>query len=548
VLKGEDKERRHRRLDRTEETYTVETETIEQTERDSQTADRFELKKETEKTIQSDMSIDAGVTVSASYGPVELGAYANFAYSQSSTDTTRTSSNFARDVVDRSVTKIQKRARQERISKTLMEIEEINVHGLTNAGGQGHITGVYRWVDKHYEAQIYNYGKRMMFEFVVPEPAAYYYYSQDNDPANVTDLDKPAELGLLRHTDITDWNFGTYIRAYNVQGVAPPPPAWKVMTMALDQNGMTDDQAISKSTRELVVPDGYVARNWGYIWRGWVGSDSYFQLLVGLNPNDGPYTLDNEDSVVPIGVVGNDLRAFAATVEVFCERTQRAYEAWQIATFEKIVAAFEAATAAYEDKLKAAEARRGVVIEGRNPGLNLIILRNELKKHCLSLLTGEDYWSFDAVSGSPPVMDLLEAVDEGTFIQFFEQAFEWEQMTYLFYPYFWSRPTTWSKRINFNDPDPHFNQFLQAGSARVVIPVHPAYNDAILHYVETGAIWNGGSPPHIDDPMFISIVEELKAATDDLGGATAEGDPWTVVVPTALVHLQADATLPDYTI
>ncbi len=548
VLQGESKERKHRRLDRSEETFTVEIEQIDETERDTQTTDRFELKKETEKTIQTDMSIDAGVTVSASYGPVELGAYANFAYSQSSTDTTRTSSNFTRDVVDRSLTKIKKRAREERITKTLKEIEETNTHGLDNVGGTSHISGIYRWVDKEYEAQVYNYGKRMMFEFVIPEPASYYYYSQDNDPAKTIDVKKPPDLGLLRHTDITDWNFGSYIRAYNVQGVTPPPPRWKVVTMAFDQNGMTDNQAISKSTKEMVVPDGYLARSWGYRWHAWMGSDDYFRILVGLEVNGGSSTLDNEDSVVPISIVGHDLRAYAANVEVFCERTARTYEAWQISTLEKIVSAYETAVAIYEDKLKAAEAARGIVIAGRNPGLNRIIVRNELKKQALSLFTGIDYATFDAVSGTPPVMDLNEAFEEGKFIQFFEQAFEWEQMTFLFYPYFWARPTTWNKRVNFNDVDPHFNNFLQAGSARVVVPVHPAYNDAILHYVETGAIWNGGEPPHIDDPLFISIVEELKAATDDLAGAVPEGEPWKVVVPTTLTYLQADSVLPDFTV
>lgn len=549
VLDGEKKERNHRRLDRTEQTFTIETETIEETERDNQTTDRFELKKESEKTIQQDMSVDAGVTVSASYGPVELGAYGSFAYSQSSTETTKNSQNFARDVVDRSLTKIQKRAREERVTKTIKEIEESNLHGIDNSpAGNGHVTGVYRWVDKHYEAQVYNYGRRMMFEFVVPEPAAYYYFSQENDPANKVDVRKPVDLGLLSHKDVQPWNFGTYVRAYNVQGITPPPPQWKVVTTAFDANGMTDNQTGSKSSKELIVPDGYVARSWGHTWRGWVGDRGYFRLLVGLENNDGStFDLDGEDAVVPISIVTHDVRAYAANVEVLCERTSRAFEVWQIQTFEKIVAAYEAARTAYEDKLKAAEVARGVVIEGRNPGINVQIIRNELKKQSLTLFTGEDYSSFNSVSGTPPVIDLNEAADEAKVIQFFEQAFEWEQMTYLFYPYFWSRPTMWNKRLGFNDPDPQFNQFLQAGAARVVVPVHPAYNDAILHYVETGALWNGGTPPHIDDPLFVSIVEELKAQTDDLENADAEGEPWRVVVPTTLVHLQADSTLPDFT-
>lgn len=549
VLDGEKKERTHRRLDRTEETFTIETEVVEETEKDNQTTDRFEVKKETEKTIQTDLSVDAGVTVSASYGPVELGAYANFAYSQSQTETTRNAQNFARDVVDRTVTKIQKRAREERVSKTLKEIEETNLHGIDNSpAGNGHVTGIYRWVDKEYEHQVYNYGKRLMFEFVLPEPAAYYFYAQENDPGNKIQVEKPRELGLLTHKDVQPWNFGDYVRAYNVQGVTPPPPEWKVLSVALNKDSMELDNTSSQAVKEAVVPDGYLAKSYGYAWNVWRWDGWHFEVIVGTDAISSSGTsLANEDGVVPVSVITARIAAYIVNVEIFCQRTQRAFENWQIQTFEKIVNAYNAALAIYEDKLKAAEVARGVVIEGRNPGINEEIMRNELKKQSITLFTGDDYSQFNAVSGAPPVVDLEEAVEEGRFIQFFEQAFEWEQLTYLFYPYFWSRTSTWNKRMAFNDKDPRFNQFLQAGAARVVVPVHPAYNDAVLHYVETGAIWNGGTPPHLDDPLFISIVEELKDATDDLHGAVPEGEPWPVKVPTSLVYLQQDAELPDFT-
>jgi hypothetical protein len=80
-----------------------------------------------------------------------------------------------------------------------------------------------------------------------------------------------------------------------------------------------------------------------------------------------------------------------------------------------------------------------------------------------------------------------------------------------------------------------------------VLPVHPAYNDAIMYFLEkNGAIWNGGEPPSLKDPMFRSIAEELRDQTDDLSNAVAEGAPWEVVLPTTLVWLQPDATLPSF--
>lgn len=543
VLKGESKERKHRRFDRTEETITIALETTEETERDTQTTDRFELKKEAEKTIQTDMSIDAGITVSASYGPVELGAYANFAYSQSTTDTTKTSSNFARDVVDRSVSRIQKKTREERITKTIQEVEEINTHGLNNVGGPGHITGVYRWVDKHYKSQVYNYGKRMMFEFILPEPAAFFIYSQNNNPAKAINVEKPNALGNITHKDITEWNYQNYIRDYNVQGITPPPPFSHILSIPFDQSGMQEKQSISKSSRDLVVSDGYVAKSWWGKWSFNHWDPSNFDLIVGAAGDN----LSDEDMVVPIAIEAYNVAAYAVVIEVYCERTARHYEDWQIKTFEKIMAAYQSAMAQYEDKLRAAEARQGVIITGQNPAINREIERTEMKKHCITMLTGERFQNFNAMSGSPPEIDLLDAADEGRFIQFFEQAFEWEQMTYLFYPYFWGRKSNWVTISTTFDNDPMLTRFLQAGAARVVLPVHPAYNDAILYYLQTGDLWNGGDPPVINDPLYIALYEELKDQQDDLGNAVAEGDPWKVVLPTTLVWLQPGPELPDFT-
>jgi len=79
------------------------------------------------------------------------------------------------------------------------------------------------------------------------------------------------------------------------------------------------------------------------------------------------------------------------------------------------------------------------------------------------------------------------------------------------------------------------------------MPVHPAYNDAVMYFLENnGAIWNGGSPPRLNDPMYISLADELRGQSDDLANAVAEGDPWQVVLPTTLVYLQKDSTLPTY--
>src|SRR5262245_1693451 len=106
VMRTESRKRSHRRLSRTEQEVVQETERTADSQRDLQTTERFEMQRETETTQQLDANAKAGVTVTASYGPVETTAYADFALQFSRTEATRTATNYARDVSERSVARI----------------------------------------------------------------------------------------------------------------------------------------------------------------------------------------------------------------------------------------------------------------------------------------------------------------------------------------------------------------------------------------------------------------------------------------------------------
>lgn len=566
VLRGESKERKYRVLDRTEQTTDITTETSEEESKDTQTTERFELKKESENTIQQQMSVQAGVTVSGSYGMVTFGAHGDFAYSNSSQDSNKTSSNFAREVVDKAVTRIQKSVRQQQITKQLHEVEELDTHGLNNTGQPDNLTGVYRWVDKYYQAQIFNYGKRMMFEFIVPEPAAFYGYAQTHQPKAVITPPPPLPPGLT-HKDITEYNYQGYIRDYQIQGCTPPPPQSKVVCATLSSDAKIDDGTpLSKSSKDLVVPDGYVCDSLAVSlsfehaaypqFRLSVGVDNYWYnyWTTGAGREKIDYaggTTGAFDGIIPISIDIYDVNSYFVNVVASCLRAADSYELWQIRTFEKIMAGYQALKATYDQQVAQQQTQQGVVIHGQNPGINRQIEKGELKKSCVKLLM--DTWLFGAfkamkqISDNPPDFDIHQAVTEGKTSQFFEQAFEWENITYLFYPYFWGRQSQWISKLNTYDEDPLFTQFLQAGAARVVVPVHPAYNDAVMYFLENnGAIWNGGSPPRLNDPMYISLADELRGQSDDLANAVSEGDPWQVILPTTLVYLQKDSTLPTY--
>ena len=69
------------------------------------------------------------------------------------------------------------------------------------------------------------------------------------------------------------------------------------------------------------------------------------------------------------------------------------------------------------------------------------------------------------------------------YVRFFEQAFEWEEITWVTYPYFWGRKCNWQKIYQLQHVDPIFLAFLQAGFARVVVPVRPVYEHAALRFI-----------------------------------------------------------------
>ena len=315
------------------------------------------------------------------------------------------------------------------------------------------------------------------------------------------------------------------------------------------------------------MPSGYVATlavcaaaAAGSLW----GGNNSFVIYIGDKLCGSGHSIVNanrEDKVVPVSILTSWV-ANIVNIEVLCEREPYHFEAWQIKTFNAIMTGYENKKASYEEQLAAAAIRQGVEIAGRNPLRNREIEREELKKACITVIGAEFFSSFNAMQpGFPPAppnvpavypdIDLNELAVEARRIQFFEQAFEWEQMTYLFYPYFWGSRNDWLDIRCLEDVDPLFTKFLQAGAARVLVPVRPPYNRMVLNYLSVDPPpddpWNGADAPIIGSPLFRSIAEELRAQTGGATGGTPVGDPWLVKVPTSLVILDPGADLPDFT-
>jgi hypothetical protein len=665
VLKGEIKTRVHRHLERNEETFTFSSEQESETTRDTQTTDRGELKREAEQVVKSDLNVGAGANVNVTYKggnyTVVAGVNGSFAYARSQADTAKLSQNFAHEVVDRAAQRIHSRVTQTRTTTQLFETEETNTHGFDNKGGQDHISGFFYWLNKAYRAQVYNYGKRMMFEFCVPEPAAFLvesrlraYEASLDVPQPPTPLDEatlPAAITSLKPTDINLHKFRELSRTYDLTAFTYPVQSRSAefVDTASGRN-LFSEHGIDSSTWQgrtyaCRLAGGKDYRITKLIVEGYV----YFYGRTGL-PTDDPNNpadintleisvdghryvrvVDNSkerwylgtnvqsdwpaanapalsDDAVTLNFGFWDIAQFDVSVRAELELVPGVLEVWQNRVYAAVRAiaqkkvddenvnrqqTYQARLSSYRNRL--AELRATAVadlLQGQSEQQNHEIILRELKRHCLAMLARE----FDAetaddlltdwdvlgirgvaslthrfhVSEEPnadaptsasagfeaetsnvdfPLPSVDAAREKGRYVQFLEQAFEWQQLAYICYPYFWAPTPRWIELMNRSDrSDPFYSEFLQAGYARVMVAVTPAYDDAVLHFLATREPWQGGPAPVIGDPLYLPIYEELRRAQDDLQDATAEGDPWDFALPTSLVYLQNKATpLPPLT-
>jgi hypothetical protein len=552
VLKSERRERRFRTSATTEESLMVEKEHKEESERDLATAERFELQRESQSVINDSASFDAGLTINASYGPsVDATATTNYASTNSTQQSDSASSSFARETTSRATSRIQERTLERRFTRTVRTVEESNRHSFDNSKGTENISGIYRFVDKIYTAQVVNYGKRLMLEFIVPEPAAFWRHAIASQPLENVPYVRPDPPGYcledghtfveLQAQDLRAENYMHWASKYGAEDVQPPPATMITVSAAKKspESMQTAGQGgpnIGSEVFDVDIPDGYLPYSAFVNAYGDTETGDH-KLMIQIQEQQFQYTEPWDDQLrfhlrleptkkVPVSVNALRFYNFEVLVTVACLVSLAVYEKWQLDTYFAIMNAYEAARTRYENAIAAEKIRDSYQPSfGRNPIANRLIEQTELKRAAISLMTGQRFDVFDAVTPNVaphgfPELDFEEAEAESRYIQFFEQAFEWNNMTYLFYPYFWNRKAQWPTLVQIGDNDILFNRFLQAGAARVQVPVRPGFNTAVRNYLAGFGIWNveanlvsgdGGEP----DALQLSLVDELRGQLGD---------------------------------
>ncbi len=555
ALPGELFRRVTNRTESSELVLVEEIETAQSEERDVQTTQRAELASETQREASQQNVATQDQTSTTNYGRL----------------VENSKTNYARGVTDRAVNKVSQTVKRQRVQREQKVFSDKVHHELDNRGKPNVLHGVYQWIDKKYKAKVMNCGKRLLYDVVVPEPAAVLIEALKTaaQPENFQ-LYRPAEPDVS--PDELDWsNYAYYAETYGVTGSVTPPPDEYYTTHSKTNvqdvgarkikayGGEFDAQWFGHFT--VPVPEDYAAVS-GYVQRSvvdykkgetiaevcefFIGEDNH--VLMELGTINESFLMNDEVGEIPV-----TFRTFYPVLQlnyavgIICRRTDKALEQWQLKTHATIVAGYQRQREEYLERLgryQAAVRAQQAVASALSRGASAE--RDELKRMFIQLLLAEHPTTYvPTPTPAQAAIDPAYVKKWGSVVAFFERAFEWENMMYLYYPYIWGRPARWGELIVIQDVDPQFQAFLKAGAARVVVPARPGFEAALAHYHETGDVWLGEEMPDMFSDMYVSIIAEIKAR-NAVPGDEVLVQEWDVRLPTTLVMARTDGELPSF--
>jgi hypothetical protein len=249
---------------------------------------------------------------------------------------------------------------------------------------------------------------------------------------------------------------------------------------------------------------------------------------------------------IALHVVG--AHSAAISCEIRCERTPEAFAEWQQSVYNVLLDAWRDWNQQWRTQQLQKLGPQLVGIDATSPARNRETIQEELKRQAIMwLLDDAAFPGYDdlapASAGAWRRYVLSDAKAHAPTIQFLEQAFEWSNLTYMLYPYYWADEGRWDTLAEIQGADPEFVRFLRAGSARVIVPARPAFEQAALNWLMYQLPFHGGPMPGPDDPLYVSIATEIS----DLTRGPTDGDPgdcWEARLATALLYLDASADLP----
>jgi hypothetical protein len=548
VMRGESVETTRRQLSRTSVSTSERTTADASSENDWSGTSSHRHDKST-RSLSLDLAIDNTTT----YGPpadltatetVKIGPNADKSPQQEAVEK---AAGHARAVTTRSVARLARRVESERASTTLDEREDTVVARLDGSGNERNVRGIYRWVDKIYEAYVVNYGHRLMLEFTLAQPAAGFVHDQQLLCGR--SLLRPQPPGLSSYTDIsrtpdTKHYYAALIAAYDAFDAALPPAGSKTLSISARVS-------TAGSIQEVAIPDGYeaaeatVSANWPGQGQG--QAPDLFGL-VGTHPfalsakdraqggggHQAVLKLSGETGTLPFSIAlaprpsaldatgAQPLPpACVASVDIKLTPTLAAIREWQFGFYRAIQQAYQSRLREWLEAVGAGQGGAGI-----NPLAGRQAVQQTLGRRMRQVLWQH---AVDTAGASPQ--------DRARYEQFFNQAFEWKEMCY-------SLGEGWGAG-ELAAADSPLSAFIEADTVRVLLPVQPSGEQCIPYFMKSGMLWDG-------DRRLVPAMAEAVDLVGDLKQCHGRHhEPvrsrcWQFRVPTTMTVIQQSEELPTF--
>lgn len=576
-LKGERKEHSLRYLKVDEEETVVENESETNRSSETSTQQRSQMSATTQETANSSLGFDARVKTDGQYGPTKVSTDVGFQYNSSLSETRQAASEFSTEVVTRSVEEVRERELRRVTRRTRVELEEKRAHSVDNVDAPAHTIGIYRWVDSVWKATTYDLGPRLVLEFLIPQPGrAMLPAPVPALPAGLPPAPQPLPADLF---DTLDGKHAAALAAtYGAEGIKAPPVANQVIGMPFGSTEFKDnppDRIGAVVVKEVKVPEGYVGETVIVIASAMdrMGVDVASNLVIDVagrrhttfldiaggasNPflvNGGPGVVGRPNTdfrtlgvsvasnygpgaTIPVAVQCEDTRGVTGFIEVHCRASDAAITQWKLDTIQTLSSAYRARLSEWES-LRLAKTFEAAAAPP-DPDLDALC-----RHACIASLLGT--WPNAAnlhdTEGWPKPAAL--SGDQAELMAFMEQAFEWNNLQYVLYPYYWAEQTQWKPLNALDHADPRVREFLRCGAARIVVPVPLALTEAVLFFLATRLPWFGGGAPIPGSLDYLPIAEEIRRVRAEVGDDGLAIDEYRYTLPTSLTILQETGTLP----
>lgn len=481
---------------------------------------------------------------------------------QPTRDSLADSATLARRIVQRAAQRVTAQLGEQRLQRHRHTRRSEVSQCFDRRGRADNQRGVYRWLNARYRCWVVSVGHRLMLEYRVPQPGERLLHARrDQYGQDLVQPLAPAQLGLRQFNDLSldpdnSCYYATLSARYGVE-LTELPPAPEAHACAVFETGTP------LLSQQLPLPPGYQATSAsialaistpGWSVRGNIGTTD-FTVGGDATASRLDIALAGQTEALPIGIVlaapagagdapspaaaATPLPVYGLNIDVRLTCTPDMLAAWKSRLYDRLMEAWR------RDLLRYFEAAGASPRRPPDGQAQQRTIRLELQRAGLRGLLG--------LSRRRTGIDAPDAHMASALQLWLDQALEWPELSYTLIDDPEAAPAL--------DPDAAgLTPFLQAAYARVLLPVAPGHENALLYFLATGMMWLG------DDalvPTFQTTLEaELASApatlryldlTDDLKAASAVPAPapareaWELTMPTDISVLQDGDALPDFT-